>query len=114
MGDAQDDLGAKSRMVFACEADLNAAFTMQILHLLQDGPVLFADFLEWDREDIINVVNCGSQPTDFAVDPKDVWWEIESTHEFQWKYRWNIPSARHAARQGHVGAVCIASRAAMA
>jgi L-fucose isomerase len=100
MGDAQDDLGAKSRMVFACEADLNAAFTMQILHLLQDGPVLFADFLEWDREDIINVVNCGSQPTDFAVDPKDVWWEIESTHEFQWKFGGTSP--QHVTRPGRV------------
>jgi L-fucose isomerase len=98
MGDAQDDQGPKPRTVFACEADLNAAFTMQILHLLQDGPVLFADFLEWEKGGIINLVNCGSQPTDFAVDPKDVRWEIESTHEFQWKYGGTSP--QHVTRPG--------------
>jgi L-fucose isomerase len=100
MGDAQDDLGPKDRMVFACEADLNAAFTMQILAMLQEGPVLFADLLEWDKEGIISVVNCGSQPTDFAIDPKDVWWEIESTHEFYWKNGGTSP--QHVTRSGNI------------
>jgi L-fucose isomerase len=100
LGDAQDDQGPKARTVFACEADLNAAFTMQILYLLQEGPVLFADFLEWERDGIINLVNCGSQPTDFATDPQDVWWEIESTHEFKWKYGGTSP--QHVTRPGRI------------
>ena len=94
MGDAQDDLGPKERIVFACEADLNAALTMQILKLLQDGPVLFADLLELDfNTEVFTVVNCGSQPTDFANSPKDVWWEREGVLEFEWKYGGCSPQA---------------------
>ena len=94
MGDAQDDLGPKERVVFACEADLNAALTMQMLKLLQDGPVLFADLLEMDlATEIFTVVNCGSQPTDFATSPADVWWEREGVLEFKWKYGGCSPQA---------------------
>ena len=94
MGDAQDDLGPKERVVFACEADLNAALTMQMLRLLQDGPVGFADLLEFDFDTgIFTVVNCGSQPTDFAASPQDVWWEREGVLEFEWKYGGCSPQA---------------------
>jgi len=84
-GDCQDAFGAKARMVFSCEADLNAALTMQIMMLLTGGPVLFTDVIEYDFSDeLLYTCNCGSSPTDFARSPKDVDWQIEGTHEFDW------------------------------
>lgn len=104
MGDAQDDKGSKERFVFACEADLNAALTMQLLKLLQDGPVLFTDLTEFNFKDkLLTTCNCGSQPTDFAKDKKDVYWEKEGVHEFCWKYGGTCP--QHVSKSGNATAV---------
>ena len=119
LGDAQDHRGPKDRFVFACEADLNAALTMQILKLLTAGrdesrpyngigrstlrpynsPVLFTDLTEFDlANDILVTCNCGSQPTDFACSQQDVRWEREGVHEFRWRYGGTCP--QHVARAG--------------
>lgn len=99
MGDAQDASGAKDRFIFSCEGDLNAALTMQILKMLQDGPVLFTDLTQFDIETgVLTTCNCGSQPTDFACCKKDVRWEIEGVHEFQWKHGGCCP--QHVAKPG--------------
>ncbi len=99
LGDSADDQGPKERVVFACEADINAALTMQILKLLAGGPVLFADLTEYDPEaGILTTCNCGSQPTDFARSKRDVRWEREGVHEFEWQYGGTCP--QHVARAG--------------
>lgn len=99
MGDAQDANGAKDRFVFSCEGDLNAAITMQMMKMLQDGPVLFTDLTQFDIETgVLTTCNCGSQPTDFACCKKDVRWEIEGVHEFDWKYGGCCP--QHVAKPG--------------
>ena len=99
MGDAEDASGSKDRFVFACEGDLNAALTMQIMKLLQDGPVLFTDLTQFDiQTGVLTTCNCGSQPTDFAPCKKDVRWEIEGVHEFEWKYGGCCP--QHVAKPG--------------
>ena len=99
MGDASDDRGPKDRIIFACEADLNAALTMQILKLLAGGPVLFTDLTEYDfQTGVLTTCNCGSQPTDFSRSKSDVRWEREGVHEFEWKYGGTCP--QHVARAG--------------
>ena len=99
MGDAEDDKGPKDRFIMACEADLNAALTMQILKQLADGPVLFSDLTEFNLgTDVLTTCNCGSQPTDFAKCKKDVNWEREGVHEFQWKFGGTCP--QHVAKAG--------------
>jgi L-fucose isomerase len=99
MGDAQDHLGAKNRTMFSCEADINAALTMQLMLHLTGGPVLFADLTEFNLETgLLTTCNCGSHPTDFAASPKDVIWEREGVHEFKWKYGGCCPQA--VARSG--------------
>lgn len=99
MGDSEDDNGVKERFIFACEADINAALTMQILKLLAGGPVLFSDLTDFNlKENILTTCNCGSQPTDFAKSKKDVFWEREGVHEFKWKYGGTCP--QHVARAG--------------
>lgn len=99
MGDKEDDQGQKDRFIVACEADLNGALTMQILKLLADSPVLFSDLTEFNLQTgVLTTCNCGSQPTDFAKSKKDVYWEREGVHEFEWKYGGTCP--QHVARAG--------------
>lgn len=99
LGDAQDNLGIKPRFVFSCEADLNAALTMQIMKNLTEGPVLFSDLTQYDfKSEVLTSCNCGSQPTDFAADKKDVHWEKEGVHEFNWKFGGCCP--QHVTRPG--------------
>jgi L-fucose isomerase len=99
LGDAQDAFGAKERIVMSCEADLNAALTMQMMKMLTDGPVMFADLTEFDfKADMLTCCNCGSQPTDFAKSKKDVNWEIEGVHEFNWKFGGACP--QHVTKSG--------------
>lgn len=101
MGDAKDAYGAKERFVFSCEADINAALTMQIMKYLQDGPVMFTDLTQFDfHSGVLTTCNCGSQPTDFAVNEKDVYWEIEGVHEHYWKFGGTCP--QHVTRPGRV------------
>jgi L-fucose isomerase len=62
-------------IVMSCEADMNAALTMRILHLLTDGPVLFADVNDLDKTTgTLRLVNCGTIATTMATSPKDVEW----------------------------------------
>lgn len=101
MGDAEDAFGKKERMVFSCEADINAALTMEILHHLQDGPVMFTDISQFDyKDEVLTTCNCGSQPTDFARNRKEVIWEKEGVHEHYWKYGGTCP--QYVTREGRV------------
>ena len=101
LGDACDAFGQKDPFVFACEADVNAALTMQILKLLAGGPVMFTDLTHYDLKDnLLILCNCGSQPTDFASSKEDVYWEKEGVHEFVWRIGGTCP--QHVAKPGAV------------
>jgi len=75
MNDPYDWDGKKETTVFACEADSDAALTMQILKLLTGDPVIFMDVRHYDSEyDVMVFCNCGSQSTYYAGvsdDPKE-------------------------------------------
>lgn len=67
MNDPYDWDGPKEPVVFACEADSDAALTMQILKLLTGDPVIFMDVRHYDAEyDVMVFCNCGSQSTYYA------------------------------------------------
>lgn len=67
MNDAYDWDGPKEPVVYACEADSDAAMTMQILKLLSHQPVLFMDVRHYDKEhDVMVFCNCGSEATYYA------------------------------------------------
>lgn len=67
MNDPYDWDGKKEPVVYACEADSDAALTMQILKLLTHDPVLFMDVRHYDAEnDVMVFCNCGSQSTYYA------------------------------------------------
>ncbi len=67
MNDPYDWDGGKEPTVFACEADGDAALTMQILKLLTGDPVIFMDVRHYDAEENVMVFcNCGSQSTYYA------------------------------------------------
>ncbi len=52
---------------FSCEADINAALTMEILRGVSGQPVLFGDVNHLDLErNLLRIVNCGSMPTGMA------------------------------------------------
>ncbi|MCL5072771.1 MAG: hypothetical protein M1308_18035 [Actinobacteria bacterium] len=62
-------------IVAACEADTNAALTMEILHLLSGASPGFGDVFELDmKKRNLRLVNCGTMSTEFAVNPKDIDW----------------------------------------
>ena len=75
INDPYDWDGPKEPTVFACEADSDAALTMQILKLLTNEPVVFMDVRHYDPDyDVMVFCNCGSQSTYYATrsaDPKD-------------------------------------------
>ncbi len=72
MNDPYDWDGEKEPVVFACEADSDAALTMQILHLLTGDPVVFMDVRHYDaEEDVMVFCNCGSESTYYATGTKD-------------------------------------------
>jgi L-fucose isomerase len=60
--------------VLACESDVNAALSMQILKLASgSGPVLFGDVNHVDRDQgMLRIVNCGSMPSLMAKSRKEV------------------------------------------
>ena len=59
-------------MVYACEADSDAALTMQILKLLTNDPVVFMDVRHWDEENqVLEFCNCGSESTWYAAKSDD-------------------------------------------
>lgn len=60
-------------IISSCECDINAALTMQILHLLSNSAVMFADLNAiYKTDNSIRLVNCGSAPTTLAKDRKSV------------------------------------------
>lgn len=68
MNDPYDWDGKKEPVVYACEADSDAALTMQILKLLTNDPVIFMDVRHYDAEyDVMVFCNCGSQSTYYAA-----------------------------------------------
>lgn len=70
--DPYDWDGPKEPVVYACEADSDAALTMQILKLLTDEPVIFMDVRHYDSEhDVMVFCNCGSQSTYYATGTDD-------------------------------------------
>lgn len=70
--DPYDWDGKKEPVVFACEADSDAALTMQILKMLTDDPVVFMDVRHYDAEnDVMVFCNCGSQSTYYATGTDD-------------------------------------------
>lgn len=75
MNDPYDWDGPKEPVVYACEADSDAALTMQILKMLTHDPVLFMDVRHYDAEyDVMVFCNCGSESTWYAGrsdDPKE-------------------------------------------
>lgn len=67
MNDPYDWNGEKKPTVMACEADSDAALTMQILHMLTNDPVIFMDVRHYDNEyNVMVFCNCGSQSTWYA------------------------------------------------
>ena len=70
--DPYDWDGDKEPVVFSCEADSDAALTMQILKLLTGDPVIFMDVRHYDKDyDVMVFCNCGSQSTYYAGKSKD-------------------------------------------
>jgi L-fucose isomerase len=73
--DPYDWNGPKETTIFSCEADGDAALTMQILKLLTGDPVVFMDVRHYDPDyDVMVFCNCGSQSTWYAArsnDPKE-------------------------------------------
>jgi L-fucose isomerase len=99
--DRSDAYGEKDSFVFACEADLNGALTMQIMKNISGGPVLFADVSHIDiSENMVRLSNCGSHPTELAENRKDVYWVKEGLREFTWKYGGTCP--QFVAKSGKV------------
>lgn len=71
--DPYDWDGPKEPVVYACEADCDAALTMQILKLLTHAPVIFMDVRHYDAEnDVMVFCNCGSQSTYYAAASEDL------------------------------------------
>ncbi|MGI6083919.1 MAG: L-fucose/L-arabinose isomerase family protein [Acetivibrionales bacterium] len=73
--DPYDWDGPKEPVVYSCEADSDAALTMQIMKLISNKPVIFADFRHYDEKDgVFAFCNCGSMSTWYAGrsnDPKE-------------------------------------------
>lgn len=62
--DPYDWDGPKQPVVYACEADSDAALTMQLLKLISGKPALFMDFRHYDGLDKVFVFcNCGAMAT---------------------------------------------------
>lgn len=61
-------------MVVACESDINAALTMQILKLVSDSSPGFGDICELNRkEGTLRLGNCGTIATELASSPDEVY-----------------------------------------
>ena len=72
--------------VVACEADVNAALTMQIMSLITGQPSLFADVNHIElKENVLRLVNCGSMPMSFARTKDDV--DLGRQYEYMGRQR---------------------------
>ncbi len=101
LNDRNDFYGPKESLVCGCESDANGALTMQIMRLISGGPSLFADVLKFCCNNAsMTLCNCGSQPTEFAKNRKEVYWETEGLREFRWKIGGACP--QYVAKPGKV------------
>ena len=65
--DPYDWDGPKAPIVYSCEADADAALTMQVLYLISGKPTLFMDFRHYLEEDeVFAFCNCGACATWYA------------------------------------------------
>jgi len=72
--------------VVGCEADVNAALTMQIMNLITGQPSLFADVNHIDLEqNVVRLVNCGSMPMWYARSKENV--DLGRQYEYMGKQR---------------------------
>ena len=72
LNDPYDWEGPHEPVVMACEADCDAALTMQILKMLTGDPVIFMDVRHWDADNqVMEFCNCGSQSTYYAAASDD-------------------------------------------
>jgi L-fucose/D-arabinose isomerase len=72
LGDPYDWDGAKEPVVLACEADSDAALTMQVLKLISGQPAIFFDVRTYDpAERVFVCCNCGAQPSWYAARSSD-------------------------------------------
>lgn len=68
MNDPYDWDGVKEPIIMSCEADADAALTMQILKLISGKPVIFMDFRHFSPEDgLFTFCNCGACATWYAA-----------------------------------------------
>ena len=62
-----------ANFIVACEADTNAAITMQILNMLSNKPIGFGDIFQLDMDKgNLRLVNCGSMASLLALKAKEV------------------------------------------
>ena len=67
--------------VISCEADINAAITMQILKLLSNSAPGFGDLFDFKlKENLLKICNCGVFATEFAKTPKEVIFNEQYKH----------------------------------
>ena len=67
--------------VVSCEGDINAALTMQILKVISNSAPGFGDIHALYMDDnILRIANCGTFPTEFAENPKDVCFSEQYAH----------------------------------
>jgi L-fucose isomerase len=75
LNDPYDWDGAKEPLVFSCEADGDAALTMQLLKLVSGRPSLFMDLRYYDKqENLFTFCNCGAMASWYAArsaDPRE-------------------------------------------
>ena len=73
--DPYDWDGIKEPIIYSCEADSDGALTMQIMKLVANKPVIFADFRHFDKKEGVFVFcNCGAMATWYSersADPKE-------------------------------------------
>jgi L-fucose isomerase len=101
LNDDRDADGPKERVPCACESDANGALTMQVLKLLSNAPVNFADLFEIDPATrVATIANCGSQSTQLASGPKDVHWVPNEMIQFRWVHHGMSP--QYIGRPGRV------------
>lgn len=105
LNDPYDWDGAKEPVVFACEADADAAVTMQVLKLLSGKPVIFTDLRHYDEENQTMVLcNCGAMSTWYtrqSDDPSENLKEVTLVPVIE-KYGGNGCHVRYIAGEGQM------------
>lgn len=105
MNDPYDWDGSKKPVVFACEADADAAITMQVLQLLSGKPVIFTDLRHYDEASHTMVLcNCGAMSTWYTKrsdDPSENMAEVSLLPVIE-KYGGSGCHVRYIAGEGHM------------